>query len=292
MNVQAGSHEAIEHASLDELRALQLTRLKWSLKHAYENVAHYRQAFDSAGVKPEQLRSLDDLANFPFLYKKDFRDNYPFGLFAVPREQVVRIHASSGTTGKPTVVGYTARDIDNWANSGSPFHSRRWRRPWGHRAYCVWIRALHRWARRALRRGKTGLHRGADVRRADRETGAAHPRFQAQHHHGDAVVHAHHRRGIRAAGIRSALLRHPRGDLRRRAVDRSHARADGGATRPSCSRCVWPVRSHGAWGRQRMRRDQGRTRGLGRSFLSRDHRSQSRARCCRTGKRASWCSHR
>ncbi len=115
MNVQAGSHEAIEHASRDELQALQLARLKWSVKHAYENVAHYRQAFDAAGVKPEQLRSLDDLALFPFLYKKDFRDNYPFGLFAVPRDQVVRIHASSGTTGKPTVVGYTARDIDNWA---------------------------------------------------------------------------------------------------------------------------------------------------------------------------------
>ena len=107
--------EAIERASQDELQALQLVRLQWSLRHAYENVAHYRRAFDAAGAGPGDLRTLEDLAKFPLLTKQDFRDNYPFGLFAVPREQVVRIHASSGTTGKPTVVGYTARDIDNWA---------------------------------------------------------------------------------------------------------------------------------------------------------------------------------
>jgi phenylacetate-CoA ligase len=107
--------EPIETASLDELRALQLQRLQWSLGHAYNNVPHYRSKFDAAGVRPEQLRSLDDLARFPFTTKADLRDTYPFGMFAVPREQVVRIHASSGTTGKPTIVGYTARDIDNWA---------------------------------------------------------------------------------------------------------------------------------------------------------------------------------
>ena len=107
--------EPIERASAEELRALQLGRLQWSLRHAYENVAHYRQSFNAAGVHPGDLRSLEDLARFPFLTKQDFRANYPFGLFAVPRERVVRIHASSGTTGKPTVVGYTARDIDIWA---------------------------------------------------------------------------------------------------------------------------------------------------------------------------------
>ncbi len=106
--------EPIERASTSELRALQLERLQWSLRHAYENVVHYRQAFDAAGVHPGDLRSLEDLARYPFLTKQDFRVNYPFGLFAVPRERVVRIHASSGTTGKPTVVGYTARDIDIW----------------------------------------------------------------------------------------------------------------------------------------------------------------------------------
>ena len=108
--------DPIERASTDELRALQLERLRWSVRHAYEHVAHYRQAFDAAGVHPDDLRRLEDLARFPFLTKQDFRANYPFGLFAVPREDIARIHASSGTTGKPTVVGYTATDIDNWSN--------------------------------------------------------------------------------------------------------------------------------------------------------------------------------
>ncbi|MGS0755903.1 phenylacetate--CoA ligase PaaK [Roseateles sp. GG27B] len=111
-----GDLEPIERASRDELQALQLQRLRWSLQHAYDNVAHYRQSFEAAGVHPADLKTLADLAKFPFTTKKDLRDNYPFGLFAVPREQVSRIHASSGTTGKPTVVGYTAGDIDSWAN--------------------------------------------------------------------------------------------------------------------------------------------------------------------------------
>ncbi|AIT24704.1 phenylacetate-CoA ligase [Burkholderia thailandensis E254] len=112
----AGALEPIETASRDELRALQLSRLKWSLRHAYENVPHYRRSFDAAGVRPDDLKTLADFAKFPFSTKDDLRENYPFGLFAVPREQVVRVHASSGTTGRPTVVGYTARDIDMWAS--------------------------------------------------------------------------------------------------------------------------------------------------------------------------------
>jgi phenylacetate-CoA ligase len=107
--------EPIEKASIDELRALQLQRLRWSVQHAYDNVAHYRESFRVAGVHPQDLRSLDDLAKFPFTVKDHLRANYPFGMFAVPREQVVRVHASSGTTGKPTVVGYTQQDIDTWA---------------------------------------------------------------------------------------------------------------------------------------------------------------------------------
>ncbi|GAB3399465.1 phenylacetate--CoA ligase [Massilia agilis] len=110
-----GALDPIECASRDELQALQLQRLKWSLRHAYDNVPHYRASFDAAGVHPDDLKTLADLARFPFTDKKTLRDNYPFGLFAVPREQVVRIHASSGTTGKATVVGYTQQDIDNWA---------------------------------------------------------------------------------------------------------------------------------------------------------------------------------
>ena len=107
--------EPIEKASLDELRAVQLERLKWSLDHAYRNVPHYREKFDAHGVHPDDLRTLEDLAKFPFTSKDDLRATYPFGMFAVPREQVVRIHASSGTTGKPTVVGYTRRDIETWS---------------------------------------------------------------------------------------------------------------------------------------------------------------------------------
>ncbi|MFC3614119.1 phenylacetate--CoA ligase PaaK [Lutimaribacter marinistellae] len=108
--------DPIEIASIDEIRALQLERLKWSLRHAYENVPMYKSRFDEAGVHPDDLQELADLAKFPFTYKNDLRDNYPFGLFAVPRNQIIRLHASSGTTGKPTVVGYTQNDIDNWAD--------------------------------------------------------------------------------------------------------------------------------------------------------------------------------
>jgi phenylacetate-CoA ligase len=106
----------IERASRDEISALQLQRMQWSLRHAYDNVAHYKAAFDAKGVHPSDLKTLADLAKFPFTTKQDLRANYPFGMFAVRREQVVRVHASSGTTGKPTVVGYTKNDIDIWAD--------------------------------------------------------------------------------------------------------------------------------------------------------------------------------
>jgi phenylacetate-CoA ligase len=108
--------EPIEKASVDELRALQLSRLQWSLNHAYSNSPHYKKKFDAAGAHPSQLKSLEDVAKFPFTTKADLRETYPFGMFAVPRDQIVRIHASSGTTGKPTVVGYTQKDIDTWSN--------------------------------------------------------------------------------------------------------------------------------------------------------------------------------
>ncbi len=111
-----GDLEPIETASRDELQALQLQRLRDTLQRVYDHVPHYRQAFDAKGVHPSDLKTLADLAKFPFTTKHDLRANYPFGMFAVPREQVVRVHASSGTTGKPTVVGYTAADIDHWAH--------------------------------------------------------------------------------------------------------------------------------------------------------------------------------
>jgi phenylacetate-CoA ligase len=108
--------DAIEGASIDELRALQLKRLRWSLSHAYQHVEHYRRSFDRAGIHPDQLLRFEDLPRVPFLNKQDFRDHYPFGLLAVPREQIVRLHASSGTTGKPTVVGYTRSDLEYWSS--------------------------------------------------------------------------------------------------------------------------------------------------------------------------------
>lgn len=108
--------DAIETASVDELRATQLERMRWSLAHAYHNVPFYRKTFNEMGIHPYDLRQLEDLAQFPFTVKNDLRDNYPFGMFAVPMRDIVRVHASSGTTGKPTVVGYTQTDIDNWAH--------------------------------------------------------------------------------------------------------------------------------------------------------------------------------
>ena len=108
--------ETIETASRDEIAALQVKRLKRTLENVYENVPTYRKKFDAAGVSPADFKHLDDLEKFPFTTKQDLRENYPFGMFAVPRERVVRVHASSGTTGKPTIVGYTRNDIDTWAD--------------------------------------------------------------------------------------------------------------------------------------------------------------------------------
>ncbi len=108
--------EPIERAGIDELRALQFERLRGTLRRAYENVPFYRAAFDAVGAHPDDARALGDLSRFPFLVKEHFREQYPFGLLAVPRERVARLHASSGTTGKPTVVAYTLADIDMWAN--------------------------------------------------------------------------------------------------------------------------------------------------------------------------------
>ena len=114
LSPKPGDLSAIETASRDEIEALQIERMRWSLTHAYTNVPHYKQSFDAAGVHPDDLKSLADLARFPFTVKTDLRSNYPFGLFAVPRSQINRIHASSGTTGKPTVVGYTKADLAMW----------------------------------------------------------------------------------------------------------------------------------------------------------------------------------
>ncbi|KRB80108.1 phenylacetate--CoA ligase [Nocardioides sp. Root190] len=145
--------EPIETASMDELRGLQLDRLRTSVQHAYDNVAHYRDSFDAAGVHPDDVKSLDDLSKLPFTVKSDLRDNYPFGMFAVPRVEVSRIHASSGTTGRPTVVGYTRDDLETWAT----VMARSIRAAGGRRGHI-----LHNAYGYGLFTGGLGAHAGAE----------------------------------------------------------------------------------------------------------------------------------
>ena len=143
--------DPIETASRDEIAALQLERLKWSLSHAYRNVPHYARTFDAVGAHPDDLQSLEDLAKFPFTSKEDLRQNYPFGMFAVPREKLLRIHASSGTTGKPTVVGYTEKDLNTWSDlmarsirAGGGRPGRNWGRDRGSQGSAVVLRGKSR----------------------------------------------------------------------------------------------------------------------------------------------------
>ena len=153
--------DPIERASNDELQALQLDRLKATLGRVYEHVAHYRSAFDAAGVHPGDLRELADLARFPFTSKADLRENYPFGMFAVPREQVARLHASSGTTGRPTVVGYTAGGHRDLGGAHGPFHPSVGRPSRRHRPRGLRVRLVHRRPGRALRRRGARVHGGS-----------------------------------------------------------------------------------------------------------------------------------
>lgn len=148
-----GSLEEIETASIDELRSVQLRRLRWSLAHTYNNVPHFKQKCDEKGVHPFELKSLEDLKHFPFTTKQDLRDNYPYGMFAIPMDEIVRIHASSGTTGKPTVVGYSQNDIDTWAD----VVARSIRAAGGHRGDKVHISYGY-----GLFTGGLGAHYGAE----------------------------------------------------------------------------------------------------------------------------------
>ncbi|MDX3660084.1 phenylacetate--CoA ligase [Streptomyces sp. ID05-26A] len=154
LSPRPGDLEPVETVSIDELRALQLERLRWSVRHAYENVPHYRAALDAHSVHPDDVKSLADLAKLPFTTKADLRDNYPFGMFAVPREEVSRVHASSGTTGKPTVVGYTKADLDTWAT----VMARSIRAAGGRRGH-----VLHNAYGYGLFTGGLGAHAGAEL---------------------------------------------------------------------------------------------------------------------------------
>ena len=201
--------EPIETASRDEIGALQLSRMRASLIRAYDHVAHHRAAFDAAGVHPSDLRDLTDLARFPFTTKEDLRRGYPFGMFAVPRGEVSRIHASSGTTGRPTVVGYTATDVSTWADlmarslraagvrAGDRVHVA-----YGYGLFTGGLGA-HYGAERS------GLHGDPDVGRDDRAPGAADHRLLTGRDHGHPLVHAddHRRDGAGGCDPSSTSLR-------------------------------------------------------------------------------------
>ena len=195
-NLRSGSSgysaemDEAERASRDEIIALQTRRMAWTLAHAYDNVAHYKKAFDKAGVHPEDFRQLSDLAKFPFTVKTDLRDNYPFNMFAVaarktgPGPRLLRHH---GQADRGRLYPGRYRHVVGRDGALDPRRGRPHRHDHAQR---LWLWPVHRRARRALRRGKARLHRGAGVRRHDRAAGAADQRFQARHHHGDAELHA------------------------------------------------------------------------------------------------------
>ena len=177
--VVASDLEPIERASRDAVQVLQLTRLKWSVRHTYENVPCYRARCDQAGVRPEDLQQLSDLSRFPMTTKQDLRDTYPFGMFAVPQERIARIHGSSGTTGKPIVVGYTKADLETWATVVARSIRAAGGRPG---------MKLHNAYGYGLFTGGLGIHAGAEKLGCavipvsggmTRAPGAAHHRFQA-----------------------------------------------------------------------------------------------------------------
>ncbi len=186
--------EPIEKASKDELAALQLKRLQNTVRQAYERVPHYKKKLDAAGVHPDDLKQHSDLAKFPFTTKEDLRQNYPFGMFAVPMADIVRVHASSGTTGKPTVVGYTRNDIDTW----SSLMARSIRAAGGRSTDIIHVAYGY-----GLFTGGLGAHYGAEYLGAtvipvgggftERQVQLIRD-FKPDHHHGDAVLHAGHRR--------------------------------------------------------------------------------------------------
>ena len=278
--------DPIEHASIDELRALQLERLKWTLKHAYDNVPHYKKAFDEAGVHPDDLKQLSDISKFPFTTKKELRENYPFGMFAVPRERISRIHASSGTTGKPTVVGYTKGDLDNWpiwwrARSAPPAASGR------HRARGLWLRPVH---------GRAGAHYGAErlgCTVIPMSGGQTEKQVQLINDFRPDIImvtpsyfcnilEEQRRQGLIRVKVRCASASSAP------SPDRPDARRHRGRGRHRRGGHLRPVGSDGAGRGQRMRRDQGRSGRLGRPLLRRDHqprhrRARGRRRTGRTG---------
>lgn len=257
-----------ERASRDEIMALQTRRLAWSLKHAYDNVAHYKKTFDAAGVHPSDFRQLSDLAKFPFTVKTDLRDNYPFNMFAVPREKLVRVHASSGTTGKPIVVGYTRSDIDIW----SEVMARSIRAAGGRTGML-----MHNAYGYGLFTGGLGAHYGAErlgctvipisggmterqvqlINDFRPDIITVTPSYML------AILDEFKRQGARSAQI-VAEVRY----LRRRALDQCDACRDRASLQHGRHRYLRAVRGDRTRRCAGMRGDQGRPAHLGRSLLS------------------------
>ena len=188
-----------ERASRDEIVALQTKRLTWSLKHAYDNVGHYKRAFDKAGVHPSDFKQLSDLGKFPFTVKTDLRDNYPFNMFAVPARKAGARARIIGHDGKADRGRLHPERYRHLVHRDGALDPRR-RRPHRHdHPQRLWLWPVHRWPRRALRRRKARLHGGAGFRRHDRAAGAADQRLPPRHHHGDAELHAGDIRRVQAS---------------------------------------------------------------------------------------------
>ena len=279
-----GDLEPIEIASRAAISALQLERLKWTLHRAYDKVPQYRRKFDDAGVHPREVKSLTDLARFPFTTRKDLRANYPFGMFAVPREEIIRVHASSGTTGQPTVVGYTRADLELWAT----VMARSIRAAGGRAGDIIHVSSAY-----GLSTGGLGAHYGAERLGATvvpLSEGMIERQVQlivdfkpdiimATPSYMLAMADAMERQGVDTPGL-LAQGRH----LRRRALDAGDAAGDRSQARPRRGGHLRAVRDHRSGGRAGMHRNQGRVDRLGGPLLSGDHRSGQRR--CAAGRRA------
>ena len=284
--------DAEERMSVDELRALQLTRLRQTLRRAYADVPHYRRLFDEAGVHPDDCRDLADLAKFPATSKDDLRENYPFGMFAVPQDQVRRIHASSGTTGRPTVVGYTARDIDIWADLMARSLRAAGVRP-GHKVHNAYGYGLFT--------GGLGAHYGIERLGATAipVSGGMTPRqvqlindFQPEVIMVTPSLHAHDHRRVREAGHRPGRVLAAGRGLRRRAVDRADARGDRGAHGHARRRHLRAVGGDGARVAQECVESKDGLHIWEDHFLPGGRRPARRRPAARTARSASCCSPR
>ena len=283
-----GDLEPIEIASRAAISALQLERLKWTLHRAYDKVPQYRRKFDDAGVHPREVKSLTDLARFPFTTRKDLRANYPFGMFAVPREEIIRVHASSGTTGQPTVVGYTRADLELWAT----VMARSIRAAGGRAGDIIHVSSAY-----GLSTGGLGAHYGAERLGATvvpLSEGMIERQVQlivdfkpdiimATPSYMLAMADAMERQGVDplACSLKVGIFgAEPWTPAMRQAIEAE--------ARPRRGRHLRAVRDHRSGGRAGMHRDQGRADRLGGPLLSRRSSIRTAAMCCRTASAASW----